>query len=195
MFSPDKIWYQPPSLQEPQSHLPENIFSIDQILYLFPDMPALFSPDREPALINFYPQNFQEIKGVTLSLQAFDLTIPRTQWMQKLYAEFRRKLKKYGANLNDFIRQEYLGNDNLAILPDAFPYDVPADTAHYDFWVGHPGFGNELLAEYLGQFLTACEVTPEDVVVVEKPPTELRHRIIQPSVPGVRHMHLFMRRK
>lgn len=195
MWNPERGMYIPQHLLNTSvGELAKNIFDIQEILSLFPDFPALFDPNIEPPLINFHPQYFQEIKDATLALQAFDLTIPRTEWMQQQYLRFRKKLERYGVDMNEFIRGISLGNECFAILPDAFPYDVPSDTSHYDFWVGDPGVGNGLLAGYLGQFLTTVELTPRDVVIVEKPPLELRHPKIQPSVPGVRHIHLFVQK-
>jgi len=162
----------------------------DDVISLLPDFSQMKS-DFIPKRISTRYSSFDELKRDEKILQRYDATIPRSEENYKRY----ERLRSEHPDMSAYVRENVIGEEQLVFQPDEFPYDVPEDTEHYNLWIANSTITQEAIVEYLQRLLTEFNLGINDVVIIEKPPEHVRPSSLAPSVPGVRHLHVFFRRK
>lgn len=193
----EKAWLLPPQLilmQCANLQIKElvDIYDINKadVASLLPDFSQTNS-DLPPRRVSVRYSSFDELKDDEKVLQSYDKTIPRSEENYQRYQRLRRD----HPDMSTYVRENVIGNETFVFQPDEFPYDVPEDTEHYNLWIADSSTTPEAIVEYLQRVLTEFNLGVNDVVIIENPPEQVRHSSLAPSVPGVRHLHVFFRRK
>lgn len=164
---------------------------VQEVKAQLPDMNR-FSKLTKPRIETFIPLTFQDLKAHQLELQTYDLSIPRKIETDDQYRQHRERLKNDTITMADRIRMTRLQGRDKAITFDEFPYNIPEDTLHFNLWFENKHTSDDEIAMYLAQFLYMYGLNYQDLVVIEKPPEDKRHSDFQPSVPEIRHAHVFI---
>lgn len=156
---------------------------------LLPDFSHM-TTESKPQLKSKRYKKFDELKSDEKALQRYDSTIPRDKQNQERYQLHRSQ----HPDMSNYVKETVIKEEQFVFQPDNYPYDVPPDTAHYNLWVADPALTDDEVAQYLGRILKEFNLEANDVVIIEKPPVEKRPPILMPSVPDIRHLHVFFRK-
>jgi hypothetical protein len=85
---------------------------------------------------------------------------------------------------------EMLVLDPIFLIPNSYPYDLPADVDQRILWIA-PEFGSVFY--FIAQVLTKFEIKIDDVIGFERSTTS-KEPFVRGSFPHVRHLHLWFRK-
>lgn len=121
------------------------------------------------------------------SIRDLQLVPKRRPEMQVEYDRMPRELFLF------IVNRFYLDWSPVSITTELYPYDLPPDLQQYVVWL-YPEVGTDYLAaSFIANVINLMGLTSNDVIMFERS-SLAKKNLLRPSLPEVRHIHLWLRK-
>lgn len=178
---------------------------LHQTAWIMPRVNHLRQVTRPTPIRMIFP-DFRILKTHEKALQNFTVAMPRTPDVNQAFGKFMRMLAQKGITPEAYVMRNfltYIGESRkrytlpFAVVRDRFPRQVP-NVNHYTAWFSDPDTSFVNSTKAIASFLKARNLSPVDVVLIEKPwepdrPQYGSPGFIAESTPsvGLKHIHIF----
>ncbi len=83
---------------------------------------------------------------------------------------------------------DYLGDSNLALAYNIYPYWLPGDLEQSMVWVKDPSTSENEIAEFIARCTRLYKTLPEELILFERP-LKISTKIVRGTFPDLRHIH------
>lgn len=143
------------------------------------ESPEIISPPRYP--------NFGALLTARERIRTLQLLPIKTDEEHAVYlAQPREKLVG--------LVQAQLAGDTLTLAPNAFPHFLPGDVDQRVVWMQNPDIDRGVVAGFIARCMQRLGLSTEDIILFERP-RETQSALVRPTLPGVGHIHFWMREK
>jgi len=87
---------------------------------------------------------------------------------------------------------ELLGEDDLMLAPNKYPYHLPPGVDQLILWVKHFETSRQKIVDFLARTMAFLEIEHDDIILFERP-VRNKSKLVKGTFPAVRHVHVWVR--